>query len=375
MVTNLFFLKHISDDFFDWCDSNRKFEGDFDNIATFFENFIFSNYLNNRELSIRIIGKFQDVRSRCNYLSFNDDKEVIAYNILHFLIRYHRFQIIYTKLFEGGLLPVRNKPSNILEIGLGPGQGLYALADLFYNLKEYGFKRDFKRLKNLNWTFDYAEQSNSFRRWLHPFSEDIFCRKSRHPMVPFHLGSFQNFYDLDFQRMKQYLQQSLIEGLIEDGCSKAEAQYILDHEEKYLKNPYSYNMLIFSNFFTQLKDIPKMKNPIHSGCRALENGGIIVIVGANNGNYPAIYRQLSKDICSINYMEEVLNEKQNSILNDYFEERIIQYFDTIYHFFQNLEIENEIDPKIVEHYFNHKYSKSDTWKLLVFRKQLPHRTM
>jgi hypothetical protein len=90
-------------------------------------------------------------------LSFNSDEEVAAYNIFHFLNRYFRFQKIYLTLINEGLLPIRKLSSDLLEVGLGPGQGSYALSDLYFLLKEYGLETQNKRLINLEFVFDYVE--------------------------------------------------------------------------------------------------------------------------------------------------------------------------------------------------------------------------
>ena len=378
MPTNRRFLREIFASFLQWLMINSKLAIEFDEIATYFEDFMLSYFLKNETNCHYVIKKFNDVHKRCNYLHFDNNPEIIAYNLFHFLNRYWRFQVIYLRLIEEGLLPIRKLPSDILEVGIGPGQGLFTLSDIFFLLKDYGWADQHKVLTEFEFHCDYVEKSRGFRQWLHHFTEYFDTRKGRHSGVPYHHGSFGDYYSLNFQELKHRLEINLIHEYVEEGLSWEEASFIVDQEKRDWKDRYHYNMLIFSNFITQLADIPRIKESLKSGCDSLRNGGILVIVGATHDPYPEIYKSISSEIRKIRYMYEELNTIQNtdsySVTSQaFFERRLKSFYRRVYHQFEEFNVENEIPRKYLNKYFYNSEFRQPDWKLLVFRKQFNKR--
>lgn len=344
-------------------------ERDFDEMAANLEDFLFYRYLNNKENCQKTIKKFSDVHENCNELFFDLNEEVAAYNIFHFLTRYYRFQKIYLTLINKGLLPIRKLPSDLLEVGLGPGQGSYALSDLYFLLKEYGLETQNKRLNNLEFVFNYVEKSKGFRDWLHLFGECLYERKGRQTGIPYHSGSYVTFEFLKFKPIeKKYVNGFSDED--EESQYFSNSLYGEDRSSDFLNK---YNMIVFSNFFTQVEQIPKMKETIRSCCYALRNGGIFVVIGATGEHYKKIYSSISNEVCAARFMRKIFSENQKIEKNEFIDRRFKKYYSNVYKTFDKFGLSQDIPEEFMQGYFNLEVFDQPRWKLLVFRKQLKHR--
>lgn len=81
---------------------------------------------------LEVCDRFDDVLRNCDTITYNENGVSCAYAILHFLDRYHRFQLIFLELIEKKKLPIKES-IDIIDIGSGPGPSMYATSDM-YNL-------------------------------------------------------------------------------------------------------------------------------------------------------------------------------------------------------------------------------------------------
>jgi hypothetical protein len=113
------------------------------------------------------------------------------------------------------------------------------------------------------------------------------------------------------------------------------------------------------------------KSEIISGFKALRNGGVLVIVGASYGKYPAIYNKLTK---LIGHKECIFSREMSHSYNDPLGNRIREFHENIYKHFILSNCESCIPEKAKRHMIRiienrNGIGESKKWSLFVFRKQ------
>ena len=277
--------------FLEWAALNPVFWNDFYEKDRVVEAY----YFNEKTKWENIHKNAWKVLNKCDKISFNAD-EVEAYGLFHFLDRYHRFQMIFGRLFQRGYFPTPKYPIDALDIGCGPAPSLFALDDFVRILKKYGECSENKRLQQLTIQMEYLERSEGFRSWLHRFQELTTSLSGKTYSVPFHNGSFHEFQGLDFRRKKVDYREWLIDQIDEEFWQAGEdvdAKYIVDHVETQWKHLFRYNMIIMSNFLTDPSDIDRFQREIISSVYALRNFGVLVIVSGATPKYEEIINKLN----------------------------------------------------------------------------------
>lgn len=263
-----------------WLSESDYFYNRFNLLANALEEFIL-NEMDNEISAKQVSAQFESVLKRCDDIDYEDYETTIAYAILHFLPRYHLFQLAFSKLLDKHILPYKKRISNILDIGTGPGPALYALSDIYESLIQFGIvKKDFQYIP------DYVEQSTGFRHFLHHFTEFVNYKNTQNEtwVVPYHHGAFEKFDHIEFDR------------LINDFCGRVRCV------------KYRYNIITCANFFTRLYQVEKQKHKIQDCARFLRNKGVFVVLGAQgidknsqDKSYPNIYKRLREIIENSNY--------------------------------------------------------------------------
>ncbi|MBP3510055.1 hypothetical protein [Oscillibacter sp.] len=196
----------------------------------------------------KIAQMMPNVLSSCDTIDYRDPIMTDSYAICHLLDRYHRFQLMQEFLLNQNLTMRKvHKPTDILDVGTGPAPALFAFSDFYNILNEIAGEKKYACRQ------DYVEQSSAFRQFLHRFCELPDCAYA----VPFHLGSFRDFSDIQFDE-KYY----------EPG-------------KGHRTRKYRYDMIIFSNFLTSQEGVKKFKKELREVCRAVRNHGLILVVGAS----------------------------------------------------------------------------------------------
>jgi hypothetical protein len=244
-ISNSRFMRNLYPSFYKWVADENMLLSDLRFIAGNLENYLCNHVLTDNGRCKGVVNQLSKVLGNCDNLNFDSPEEVFAYLIMHFLERYHRFQLIYLALLQEGVLPIRNLPSDILDVGTGPAVALYSLSDMLNLLICYGIENDIDVLKNLEFNFDYIEKSIGFRNFLHEFTEFINYNQRKYS-IPYHHGSFWDFKGLNFQRKKHELQLRLIEEEMEyydsydEPISRGYAQLVIDNEKGGWKDAYRY---------------------------------------------------------------------------------------------------------------------------------------
>lgn len=244
--------------------------------------------------------QLQNVLSNCDSITYEEPGAAEAYALLHFLNRYHRFQIIFQRLHSLKLMPLKSRDINILDVGTGPGPSMFAASDFYVNALGKGTSRD-ARWGEQGFNIDYVERSSSFRNWLHHFTEHVnYCCPSRRPWwVPFHHGTFHDFSGLEFNSIRYE------DDYDDDG----------DVFRMAVKVRRRFDLIVFSNFLTTKSQVQSFRRELQDCARYLRHNGILVIVGAPNRSkkYRDVYDEISNTILQGRYSNKKLVAKCKSV--------------------------------------------------------------
>ena len=315
-----------------------------------------------------ICSQLLNVLKNCDQITYEEPGTAEAYALLHFLDRYHRFQIIFDALSRNALMPNPKRKIDILDVGTGPGPSMYAISDFYRSLKNRTKVRDTYFTED-SFSIDYVERSDEFRNWLHHFTEYVnFYCPSRIPwQVPFHHGSFFDFKGIEFNQNKTRWDY-------DDEGDQISIKYI---------QKYRFDLVIFSNFLTRKRQVEAFSSELKNCIRFLRNNGILVIVGAKSRSekYREIYEKISHEILSENYSNwkfiascEKLKLDTSDMKyswGDCYGEQLKSLIRQVYELLLNAE-ESVIEPdfvKIIERTIAPNYSKPISWEIQIFRKK------
>jgi len=328
--------------------------------------------LYNAEVAGEVASEFSNVLKSCDEIDYNKDSTAIAYSILHFLPRYHRFQLVFNNMLENDLIPLKNKPINILDIGTGPGPTLFALSDLYLSLNLFGKKYNIEKLIKQEYIPDYVERSRGFRNWLHHFTEIANWLNAHEDnwIVPYHHGTFHDFKNIRFE---EYYNHSNLNN---------NGQTIIEVRQK----KYRFNLILLSNFLTQIKQVEELKKELQNCMRYSRDQGKLVVVGASgsvdqNKDYVEMYENIKRIITKEDYSNHIFkahsaylnldNNKQSFNYNDRFGKRIKEFNKTVLSIFEEYNVLDNIEPKFRKTFIKsttEEYSYESKWEFHIFEK-------
>lgn len=265
-----------------------QIENRFSEMSMLLQEYIQSIIGSNNELMEGIAKETLNVVQNCNRLSFDDHGAAEAYVIMHFLDRFHRFQLIFDELGKMGLLQTRVRRFDALDIGTGPGPSMYALSDFLLKKQIDESEHEEERLSE-SFSIDYVEKSSGFRNWLHSFTEfaNLHCWSQIRWKVPYHFGAYNDFTKIMFDSLEnvKYISNS---GTFGQSLRTVKRRY---------------NLIVFSNFLTNEEMVEQYKEEILACARYLRHGGILLIVGARSSDsrYQKIYDKLDKILTNGRY--------------------------------------------------------------------------
>ena len=334
----------------------------FEHLARLLQAYLTDTVLSQHAVAHSIAQRFQDVLECCDSISYNEPGTVEAYTILHFLDRYHRFQRVYAFLVERNIFPIQtNRKKQILDIGTGPAPALYAVSDMYNLINIFGQDKDIESLRNLQFQSDYVERSDSFRHWLHCFTEYVNYHSDTYPWhVPYHHGNFHDFQGIQLKRA--IYRHNLLTSYV------------------YREINLSYDIIILSNFLTDESQLETFREAIHQSVLRLRNGGLLVVVGAREQHYPALYDHLTHLIEHGDYNNHKFRAACTKVaeidlrysFSDRFGMRIKSVLQTVLNRLQDLEVAYHIPEKTRTRLYKSvqdTYDKSIAWRTIIFRKQ------
>jgi SAM-dependent methyltransferase len=258
----------------------------FEELGSLVEGYLLHQMNRYPEVGREMASQLLNVLKYCDTITYNEPGTGHAYALLHFLDRYHRFQLTFDLLARHRLMPLKHRDIDVLDIGTGPGPSMFALSDFY--CERFGYV-DLTRAQRERPGFriDYVERSAEFRHWLHHFTEyaNFYAPTGRHWYVPYQHGTFGDFSAIEFDVEITSRQD-------EDGYYEP-TSYIRDR----------FDLVIFSNFLTTRPQVLKFRKELRKCARVLRHNGILIVVGATatSEKYKHIYDTVAEIILRPGY--------------------------------------------------------------------------
>lgn len=264
-------------------------------------------------------------------------------------------------LIEHGYLN-HSKQYDILDVGTGPSQVLFAFSDHFRSLNHI----EKKVLCTVN--PDYVEQSWGFRNFLHHFVEFALLEGKQY-LVPFHHGRTSDAFEIKFNERKY------------DGFGLG------DERNKCIK--YRYDITVFNNFLTTRSFVDEYSDILRKICKYTRNHGLIIVIGASekSDKYRKVYAAIDaivlkpdKDRNFRSHWDKVFDQEFNYKYDDKYGQIIGDYFAKVVRFLQENNLWERVPYNAQKEFlFNSQLSMSKnnntvkdwngiTWKMVVYRK-------
>jgi SAM-dependent methyltransferase len=232
--------------------------------------------------------RLPDVLGRCDEPIYDTPLAADAYAFVHLLERYRRFWRVLEEMTRAGLLPMRERGIDILDVGTGPAPALYATTDFYALLSRYAGERGISRLVTPAPQLFSIESSRGMSSLFHYLSEIA--------GMPGPFGTtFTDLAAFDPAAIRrEQIKWRIRQISDEDDLDDKEAARWVHNNENYWQDQYRYSLCIFSNFLTQVDTVDRYSDELLSIFRALRPGGVVVLMGAVNAQYPQIYHRLAE---------------------------------------------------------------------------------
>jgi hypothetical protein len=308
-----------------------------------------------------------NVLRNCDAITYEEPGTAEAYALLHFLDRYHRFQVTFLHLHQKGLMPMRRSGIDVLDIGTGPGPSMFAVSDFYSDRLGAPDGPGWSRWRP-KFRIDYAERSAEFRNWLHHFTEhaNYYSPTSRLWHVPYHSGTFHDFRGIEFDQQLSYWEA-------DDDGSGAYVKYTRRHR---------YDLITFSNFLTTAKQVMHFREELQACARFLRHKGILLVVGAKDSSskYKQVYEAISDIVLGGRYSNRKLIARCDRVefepcilgyrWNDPYGERLKKQLRSVYELLyarhaqlMPADLTNKLQASMQP-----TYERPIEWQVLVFRK-------
>jgi len=267
----------------DWLNKTDFLYKRFDLLASQLTKYLLDYQLTSPDFTQEVVSKFEAVLTSCDKIDYQENSTATAYGILHFLPRFHRFQLTFGKLIDKSILPLSPRPINVLDVGTGSGPSLFALSDIYLSLQLFGEESGSNFFQNQTYEPDYVERSSGFRNWLHHFTEVAnleLPNDSAGWTVPYHYGNFEDFNDIKFETKRFYERYNRYGKIV--SITKT-----IKHR---------FNIVVFSNFLTQISQVNSLKEELQYCMRFMRNNGKLIISGGtgvinSDKDYPRLYER------------------------------------------------------------------------------------
>lgn len=243
-------------------------------VITDYLNQAFTFYDNDgQEYPSIICRQIPTVLSQCDNITYDEIGVPDAYIMLHFLDRYHRFQLIFLDMLQNGSFPIR-KTIHVMDVGTGPAPSLFALSDMVLLINQYMAETNNSQ-KTIRINLDYVEHSEGFRQFIHHAAE-MLLQKNHETFVPFHHGTYHDAENFQLGEKKHI--------------------FVAPYRR-------SFDMVIYSNFLTNVETVNKFQEQLKKTMFYLRNRGVMVIVGGHpdDKKYSSIYKQIYQILRSQKY--------------------------------------------------------------------------
>ena len=235
------------------------------------------------------------VFSKCDEPIYDEPFVAEAYAFVHLLERYRRFSQVLDELLAVGILPMRDRGIDILDVGVGPGPAAFATLDFYQQLAEYAEVHKIVGLHTPPPNLRVVESSLPMVRVMHLISE-LSGRSG-----PFH-RDLATFNGIDFNEMRATSVEAFISALKLEDITSDTTSRILDWRDEW-----RFNLGIFSYFLTRETMVEDVGGELTSLFQSMRAGGVVVTLGATAGRkYRRVYKAVggSRNVNSCNALRE-----------------------------------------------------------------------
>jgi hypothetical protein len=263
-----------------------------------------------------VLGAFPSILYACDELSFHSMAEASAYLAVHLSDRYCRVFDVLELLLAKGALPLGiSARFAAIDVGAGPGPGIFAIRAFYAALAAYTASHESGwRVAPLGHA-DVVERGRGMSRLMHYFAEHLALTETGrapgnapdaatpgpHPCtvglaasrMPFG-ASYTDFTALDL-RAEHVLARNRLARRLNDELDLGQAAGRHMAHEEAIGVPSAVAIAVMTNFLTTTTAVAQFEAAIRrlmSG--ALVPGGVVLVLGAVGGHYPAIYRELDR---------------------------------------------------------------------------------
>jgi len=262
-----------------------------------------------------VLEEYPRVVSHCDQIAFDEWPQALAYLMVHLPDRYCRMFQVLERLLVNGKLPIgKTDGFAAIDIGAGPGPGIFAVRSFYAALAHYA-KLHGASLPIVTLGYSHiVERGRAMPRVMHYFAESLVVAERGHPdadgiaqadpnpcatelassFPPFQ-AHFTDFTDLDIPAAHHQARMRLAAELYHDDfleLTRAEAKRLA--YEGQIDRPSAYALAVMMNFLTPGSDALTLFSEaidrlMHG---ALVPGGTILVLGATSADYEQIYADL-----------------------------------------------------------------------------------
>jgi hypothetical protein len=258
-------------------------------------------HLADRTWADAVVGQFPDVLRSCDSLDFDSPAQTIAYTIWHLADRYGRVTQVLDRIFELGHLPIKLGGVALLEVGAGPAPALYAVRDYYDDLRAWIAAAKLGVEAAPAAVLASIDRGVAWSSLLHHLSETLWSLYWPRAETPLPFA-------ISYQNLSGFSTRDLHINSIEQNASNIEMEFDRAGEDIEMHTarqfaledgaypPSAYDMIIICNFLTNTKLTHQFEAEINELAWSLTPGGLLVVMGGQGGEYPAIYEKLRKII-------------------------------------------------------------------------------
>ena len=250
-----------------------------------------------------VLGNYLRVLRCCDQLTFDEPAQALAYLILHLPDRYCRMVQVLEQLLISGALPMgKNDRFAVMDIGAGPGPGIFAIRSFYAALAHYA------ELHDPSWQVatighsDVVERGQAMAWVIHHFAEALVAAERGRP--DYGLGEqtepnpcVKQLGETATSFGAQYNDFAVLDIRGEHNAARRRVAKAMDDEDGFVWEvipPSAYALVVMMNFLTPGSDaLTLFSEALDRLMRgALVPGGTILVLGAVSKEYRAIYREL-----------------------------------------------------------------------------------
>jgi hypothetical protein len=254
-------------------------------------------HLGDHILADAAVRQFPDVLRFCDSLDFDSAAQTVAYMIWHLADRYGRVTQVLDRIFELGHLPIKLRGVTVLEVGAGPAPALYAIRDYYDDLRAWIAAAELGVEVAPAAVLASIDRGAAWSSLLHQLSETLLSLywPRAETTLPFGIsyGDLTGYSARDLHVSTIERNARIIETEFDrsgEYISMKEARQFAFEDGAY--PPSAYDMIVMCNFLTNTKITQQFEAEIYKLARSLTPGGLLIVLGGQGGEYPAIYEKL-----------------------------------------------------------------------------------